>query len=247
MEIKDKCFCVTGGANGLGKSISQAILSEGGHVIILDHDSDSLNLFKNESKILPILCDLTDERQITQALVEATSIFPKIHGLINNAGILYSEPLIKLTEKNARHSVEKWQRVIDINLKTPFIMASHFAEHMISKRIKGVIVNISSISAQGNIGQSAYSAAKAGLEAMTKVWAKELGVFGIRSFAIAPGFFDTASTVNIVKPNLLNDIKNKVPLKRLGRENEIAHAVISSINNDYINGTILEVNGGLNL
>ncbi|MDD3504965.1 MAG: SDR family oxidoreductase, partial [Sulfurimonas sp.] len=164
---------------------------------------------------------------------------------VNNAGILYSEPLINIMLKEKRHSIKKWQKVIDINLTAPFVLGSYVAEQMIMNRTKGVIVNISSISAKGNIGQSAYSAAKAGLESMTKVWAKELGSFGIRSVAIAPGFMDTESTHMAVTQDILEHIKSETPIKRLGKAEDIANTVKFVIENNHVNAKTLEIDGGL--
>lgn len=106
-------------------------------------------------------------------------------------------------------------------------------------------MNISSISAKGNAGQSAYSAAKAGLEALTKVWAKELSPMGIRCFAIAPGFCDTESTHTAISKPVLQETINHVPLKRLGTTQEIAAFIVAGIKNDFLNGKILEIDGGL--
>lgn len=102
-----------------------------------------------------------------------------------------------------------WQKVIDINLTAPFVLGSYVAEQMIMTRTKGVIINISSISARGNAGQSAYSAAKAGLESMSIVWAKELGSFGIRCVAVAPGFMNTESTHGAVTQEVLDHVKKR--------------------------------------
>jgi Dehydrogenases with different specificities (related to short-chain alcohol dehydrogenases) len=112
-------------------------------------------------------------------------------------------------------------------------------------RIKGVIVNISSVSARGNAGQTAYSAAKSGLESMTRVWSKELGAFRIRAVSIAPGFIDTESTRSAVSEKILEDIRLNVPLKRLGAEKEISDFVITALENDYLNGAVIALDGGL--
>jgi 3-oxoacyl-[acyl-carrier protein] reductase len=118
---------------------------------------------------------------------------------------------------------------------------------MIFKKRKGVIINISSISAQGNVGQSAYSASKAGVEALTKTWSKELAMFGIRSTCIAPGFFDTPSTKEKVNTHMLEKWEKSIPLKRLGNLDELLTSVEFIIANDYFNGKILSIDGGLNL
>ena len=116
---------------------------------------------------------------------------------------------------------------------------------MVVSRTKGVIVNISSISASGNAGQSAYSAAKAGVNALTKVWAKELGPMGIRVVAVAPGFCDTKSAHNALSESVLTQIVQDVPLRRLGRPEEIAAGVVAVIENGFIHGKVIQIDGGL--
>jgi 3-oxoacyl-[acyl-carrier protein] reductase len=109
------------------------------------------------------------------------------------------------------------------------------------------MINISSIAAQGNIGQSAYSASKAGLEAFTVVLAKELGPVGIRAAAIAPGFMDTSSTHQIMNPSYLSNLVKSIPMRKLGKDSEIAKSVKFIIENEYYTGKILSIDGGLNL
>ena len=126
-------------------------------------------------------------------------------------------------------------------------MTSVVVEQMVMHRSKGVIVNISSISACGNEGQTAYSAAKAGVNAMTVTWSKELGPMGIRCNAISPGFIDTDSTHNALKEKIIAHIHSNTPLRRLGQVEEVSQAVASVIANDFINGVILNVDGGLKI
>jgi 3-oxoacyl-[acyl-carrier protein] reductase len=108
-----------------------------------------------------------------------------------------------------------------------------------------VIINITSIASKGNIGQSAYSASKAGMESMTRVWAKELGIYGIRVLAIAPGFIETDSMHSALSKNMKDEIRNKVPIKIFGKYDNVSKLVISCIENDYINGSTISVDGGL--
>jgi 3-oxoacyl-[acyl-carrier protein] reductase len=136
---------------------------------------------------------------------------------------------------------------MDVNLNSVFYMTSHMVDNMVAKKMQGVIINISSISAQGNVGQSAYSATKAAVEALTKTWAKELGMFKIRSACIAPGFFDTPSTRESLNENMLEQWKKNVPLKRLGVLDELYSGVEFIIRNDYYNGKILQIDGGLTI
>jgi 3-oxoacyl-[acyl-carrier protein] reductase len=247
MEIKDNVFIVSGGSRGFGKVIVDTLVAEGAFVIILDIDSSSFNEIKGNQKIFPIQCDITDEEQISSAFNKIKLKFPRIHGLINNAGIIHNELLLNMMRENRRHNIDSWKKVIDINLSAPFLLTSYAVENMLEKRIKGVVINISSVSAKGNIGQTAYSAAKAGLEAMTKVWSKELGIYGIRCVAIAPGFFDTLSTRNALRPENILTLKEKIPLKRFGVVEELANTVIFAIKENYINGTVISIDGGLSL
>jgi 3-oxoacyl-[acyl-carrier protein] reductase len=116
---------------------------------------------------------------------------------------------------------------------------------MVQHRTKGVIVNVTSVSARGNAGQSAYSAAKAGLGALTMVWAKELNPMGIRVFAIAPGFIDTASTHGAMTEVNLASVVKKIPLRRLGSVGELVGAFFAVLENDYFNARTLELDGGV--
>ncbi len=245
MELQNKVAIVTGGASGLGKAITEILLQNGTKVVVLDINSVLLDSLEENENLLKIACDITQENEIAKAIKQIKMKFSKIDILVNNAGILYSEPLINILSKEKRHSVAMWQKVIDINLTAPFVLGAYVAEQMIMSRTKGVIINISSISARGNAGQSAYSAAKAGLESMTVVWAKELGSFGIRCVAVAPGFMDTESTHVAVNEKILQEMKNQTPIKRLGKSEHIADTVKFVIENEHISGKTLEIDGGL--
>lgn len=245
MQLKDKICIVTGGASGLGYKIVQMLLNEGSKVVILDINEKLLEELPKRDDLLKIKCDITDEGQISSAIALAEETFSKIDILVNNAGILHSEPLLNIMGIEKKHSFLNWKKVIDTNLTATFLVTSYVAEKMLFKRIKGVVINISSVCATGNAGQTAYSAAKAGVESMTKVWSKELGPLGIRSIAIAPGFMNTESTYGAVSEKMLDDLKRLTPLRRLGHADEISHAVKFAIENDFINGVVIEVNGGL--
>jgi 3-oxoacyl-[acyl-carrier protein] reductase len=126
-------------------------------------------------------------------------------------------------------------------------MSAAVVEQMVKNRIGGVIVNVSSISANGNEGQVAYSSTKAAVNAMTVTLAKELGRWGIRCNAVAPGFIDTESTHLAVSSTTLKHVENNTPLRRLGTAVDVTKAVMSLIENDFINGEILRVDGGLRI
>jgi 3-oxoacyl-[acyl-carrier protein] reductase len=247
MKLENRVAIVTGGASGLGKAITEMLLQNGAKVVVLDINQEALDTFTDSESILKVACDITQEKEIAKALEQTKEQFQKIDILVNNAGILYSEPLVNIMSEQKRHSIKKWQKVIDINLTAPFVLGSYVAEQMVMSRTKGVIINISSISARGNTGQSAYSAAKAGLESMTTVWAKELGSFGIRCVAVAPGFMNTESTHDAMTDDALTHVKQETPIKRLGKANDIAEAVKFAIESDFMNGKTLQIDGGLTI
>ncbi len=245
MKLENKIALVTGGASGLGRTITELLLNSKTKVAVLDKNKKALEDLNDHSNLLKITCDITNEKMVSKAIEKIKSNFSKIDILINNAGLLYNEPLVNMMSVQRRHSLSNWQKIIDVNLTAPFVISTYVAELMVINRVKGIIINISSISAKGNAGQTAYSASKAGLEAMTKVWAKELGIFGIRCISIAPGFMNTNSTHNSVTNEVLNHVKEQTPLKKLGSSENIAQAIKFVIKNDYINAKTLNIDGGL--
>jgi 3-oxoacyl-[acyl-carrier protein] reductase len=182
------------------------------------------------------------------ALDQVTADFGRLDGLINNAGIVRDAMLVKVKDGEVvgKMSLEQWQEVIDVNLTGVFLCAREAAQRMIGQRGGGVIVNVSSISRAGNAGQTNYSAAKAGVAAMTVVWAKELARYGIRVGAVAPGFIRTPMVAGM-KPEALAKMTAPIPLGRLGEPEEIAHAVGFIFENDLFTGRCLEVDAGLRM
>ena len=246
MIIKDSVVVLTGGAGGLGKAIAENLVTNGAKVMVLDINKKALGELKNTLPDVTVYdCNITDEKQISRTVNSIIKKYSNIDILINNAGIIHNEPLFNLMAEKRRHSIKNWKKVLDINLTSVFLLSSHVVEQMIMKRTRGLIINISSISAKGNEGQSAYSAAKAGVESMTKVWAKELGRYGIRSVAIAPGFMDTESTHAKLNEQILEDVKKEILLKKLGDPHDMAKTIASVIENDFINSTVIEVDGGM--
>lgn len=245
MDLRGKKIIVTGGVKGLGRAIVKKLISGECNVTVLDIDKAGFDELQ-KAGIRCIACDVTNYEQINAAVEE----FFEIHGapdvLINNAGILYSEPLIKITEDGLKlHAYESWDRVLRTNLSSVFYMTAPVIAKMVGTRTKGVVVNIGSVSAAGNPGASAYSAAKAGVHALTQAWAKELGPMGIRVIAIAPGFMDTDSAHAATSETALRETIKRVPLRRLGKAEEVAAAVVAAIENDFFNGKVFELDGGL--
>jgi len=240
---------ITGGASGLGRCFAKELHKLFSKVAVLDINQDFLNTFKAEHPdIMALSCDVSNSNQVEQQLdqLEETWGIPNV--LINNAGLIYNRPLYNPLDKEQRkHSIEAWQEVIDVNLTGTFNVTSHWVEKMVKNRKKGVVINISSICANGNAGQSAYSASKAGVEALSKTWAKELGRFGIRSVAIAPGYTDSEGTVSNLSPNMIDVLKKQTSLGRLGLAKDVLGGIVFAIENDFVTGTVVHLDGGLRL
>lgn len=247
MKLKQSSVLVTGGASGIGNGIVKRLIEEGCIVSVIDKDKEALlSLAKEHPEIFYAVCDLTKFDEVVIAVDSILKQVNVINGLVNNAGIIKNSPLINLlSTENKTHSVELWHEVLATNLTSVFYVTLNVAKHMVSTRTKGVIVNICSISANGNAGQTAYSAAKAGLIGMSKTWAKELGPMGIRCVPISPGFINTPSTNSALSPNIIDHIVKSTPNRRLGSVVEIADAVVFSLANDFFTGKIMEIDGGL--
>jgi 3-oxoacyl-[acyl-carrier protein] reductase len=247
MNIEGSKIIITGAANGIGKALAISFAEMGGRVAAIDLSVDGLEELKKTNPDISIYeCDISVSDAVQHVIEDICEDFPSIDILINNAGIMYSAPVVKMGEKGFEsHDFEEWDRILSVNLSGYFYMSACVLKKMISERTKGLIINFSSISAQGNAGQSAYAASKAGVEALTKTWAKEFGYLGIRSTAIAPGFIDTPGTHAAINEATVKSWSRKVPLKRLGAIDEVVNAVTMIINNDYFNGRILQLDGGL--
>lgn len=249
MNLKDKVVIVTGAAGCLGQVIADELEAQGCAVIAWDRDAAALDALSGQQpQRLCSACDLTDEAQVAQALAVAVQRHGRVDGLVNNAGLIASRLLFSVMGgAERRHPLADWRRVLDANLTSTFVATSHVVEHMAMTRSKGAIVNISSIAAQGNAGQSAYAAAKAGVEALTVTWAKELGALGIRVVAVAPGFVDTPSTRTALAEAVITDLTRRTPLRRLVAPRSVAQAVVFALGNDDLSGVVLPVDAGLRL
>jgi 3-oxoacyl-[acyl-carrier protein] reductase len=244
LELNNKIAVVTGGSSGLGLSIAKMLKSHGAQVLIFDTKFNPYNI----EGFCGYNIDVTNNLEIENTFNDIYQNLGTVDILINNVGIIHNEPFINLfKEDEIMHSFNNFKKVININLNSIFLMTSAFTKYLATKRKKGVIVNISSICSKGNAGQVAYSSSKAAVNALTVTLSKELGPLGIRCNAVSPGFINTQSTKLSLSENHLNYIEKKIPLKKLGEPEDVALAVISLITNEYINGTILEINGGLSL
>lgn len=244
LRLKDKVAIITGGANGIGRETAITFAREGAKLIIADFDTVSGEELVTQLKEQGVQAhfeqvDVSKQESVLQMVAGSINAFGKIDILINNAGITRDAMLKKLT-------TEQWQQVIDVNLSGVFYCTQAVLPHMLEQE-SGKIINTSSIvGLNGNLGQTNYAAAKAGLIGMTKTWAKELGRKGINVNAVAPGFIET-NMVATVPEKVLNQLIERVPLQRLGKPSDIANAYLylASTESDYVNGTVLQVDGGV--
>jgi 3-oxoacyl-[acyl-carrier protein] reductase len=253
VDVRGKTILVTGAGRGIGRSLAAHFAAKGANLALLDVNAEDVNETRARCTQLgaaarSYVADAANEDSVVDALDEVIADFGTLEGLINNAGIVRDGMLVKVKDGQVvgKLTLAQWQAVIDTNLTGVFLCAREAAERMISRNVRGVIVNVSSICRAGNAGQTNYSAAKAGVAAMTVVWAKELARYGIRVGAVAPGFIRTPM-VEAMKPEALAKMTSPIPLGRLGEPEEIAHAVGFIFENDLFTGRCVEVDAGLRL
>jgi 3-oxoacyl-[acyl-carrier protein] reductase len=247
MNFSEAQILVTGGGRGIGRHLVERAAAEARRVAVFEKDEAMVaDLTAAQPAVKCYLCDVTDPGAVADAVAALESDGFVLNVLVNNAGVVHSAPLINLLEKTERvHSAGEWDRVLAANLSSVFYVTGPVVNHMLKSRTKGVVISISSISATGNAGQSAYSAAKAGVNALTRTWAKELSGLGLRFVSIAPGFIDTPSTREVLSDANLTKLKGQIPQRRLGEVEHVYQTVRFITENDYVNGTILEIDGGL--
>ncbi|MCU1311430.1 MAG: Dehydrogenase [Candidatus Angelobacter sp.] len=243
MRLKNKVAFITGGARGLGRATALAFAKEGAAVAVCDMGSNDFGL-ANEiesagSKYAYFACDVTKSEQVGVVVNAISAKLGAIDILVNNAGITQDATLAKMTE-------EQWNAVIGVNLSGVFFCTKAVVPGMIEKK-SGKIINLSSVvGLYGNFGQTNYAATKSGVIGMTKTWARELGPKGINVNAVAPGFIGT-EMVKKMPENVLESMKQRTPLRRIGEPQDIANACVflASPEAAFINGAVLSVDGGL--
>ncbi|WP_054095024.1 SDR family oxidoreductase [Pseudomonas sp.] len=252
MQLQDKVIIITGGGQGLGRAMAEHLAGKGARLALVDLNQERLDEAVAACKAAggdarAYLCNVADEAQVSDMVTRVVEDFGGLHGLVNNAGILRDGLLLKVKDGEiSKMSLAQWQAVIDVNLTGVFLCTREVAAKMVELQSQGAIVNISSISRAGNMGQTNYSAAKAGVASATVVWAKELARYGIRVAGVAPGFIETEMVASM-KPEALEKMTAGIPLRRMGKPAEIAHSVAYIFENDYYTGRILELDGGLRL
>ena len=216
MEIKGKVVVITGSGSGLGKAMAIGIAKKGGNIVISDIREDAVNSAVKEIESLGvrahgIVANVAKEEDAERLMKETVSVMGSLDVAILNAGILRDGLLVRVDRETGnvkgKMSMEQWQSVIDVNLTGVFLTAREAAVQMISQKKPGVIIPIASVAMHGNPGQTNYSAAKAGVAAMTKLWAQELKNYKIRVAGIAPGFIATEMVLKDMKPEALEKWK----------------------------------------
>ena len=254
MDLNGKTVAITGGGRGLGAAMARRLAVSGCNLALIDLEKDSLESVAAECMAAgapgaeTYVVNVTEEDEVVKLFEDIGNDFGELHGLINNAGITRDALTLKYKEGQlvSKMSLEQWKLVLDVNLTGVFLCGREGAAKMIELGCKGCLINISSISRVGNMGQVNYSATKAGVEAMAVVWAKEFARYGIRAASIAPGFIGTEMVMSM-KPEAREKLTSGIPSRRIGDPDEIASTAQFILENDYINGRCIEVDGALRL
>jgi 3-oxoacyl-[acyl-carrier protein] reductase len=253
MKTEGAIVAITGAGGGLGSAMAKRLAAEGAKLALLDYQLEPMEDLKaalgmRDDDCLLLACDVSKETAVERAFEDIKVRFGRLDVLVNNAGITRDGLMIKFKDGQlvSRMSLEDWNAVIDVNLTGSFLCGRAAAELMAAAGGPGLIINISSVSHSGNMGQSNYSASKAAVAAMAVTWAKELARYNVRANAISPGFIGT-EMVRSMKPEALAKLSAMIPAGRIGEPDEIARTVQFIIENDYVNGRNIEVDGGLRL
>lgn len=254
MQLNEAKVIITGAASGMGRHFAIRMAQEGASVAAADLNEEALATLKEEladapGKVETFKCNVANEDEVIALVNGAWDAFDGVNGLVNNAGIFRDGLLVKKDRETGaikKMSLKNWQMVLDVDLTGPFLCTREFAAKCVEAGTEGVVVNISSISRHGNMGQGNYSAAKAGLVADTALWAKELARHKIRVGAIAPGFVDTP-ILQGMRPDALEKMLRGVPMRRTGSCEEIFQGVRFIFECGYFTGRCLDIDGGLTL
>ncbi|MBB3062937.1 SDR family oxidoreductase [Microbulbifer rhizosphaerae] len=250
MQVAQSIVAITGAGQGLGRAMAEYLAARGARLALIDVNEPGLAesvaaCEKLGAEARSYRIDVSSEEEVDSGLAQIAADFGGFDVLVNNAGIMRDGLLIKVKDGKLadRMSLAQWQSVIDVNLTGVFLCGRAAAGIMAESGRGGVIVNISSLSRAGNMGQTNYSASKAGVAAMTVTWARELARYGVRVAAIAPGFINT-DMVAQMRPEILKSLVKQVPLRRLGEQEEIASTVAFILENDFVSGRVLDIDGG---
>lgn len=241
MRLKDKVAIITGASGEIGAAIALELAGEGAKVVAAyNQDPGSANrvvdrIVQNSGAAKALQVKVKDYKSVEEMVEKTLELFRRIDILVNNAGVLKDRLMMLMPE-------EEWQEVMDVNLKGIFNCSKAVMRPMIAQK-SGKIINISSVSAfRGVAGQTNYAASKAGIEGFTRALVQEVSRYGIYVNSVAPGLIETEAASNVRE-----EIKNRIPLGRLGKAEEVAKAVafLASDDSSYIQGQTIVVDGGI--
>ena len=252
MRLENKYAIVTGGANGIGKATARRFAAEGAQVMIWDVVDEAgtalaAELREEGFRTHYLHVDVTDSGSVNAAVAQTIALFGRIDILVNNAGILRDGQLVKYKDGEVQKlmSDEMFDAVISVNLRGVFVCTRAVVPLMIEQGY-GRILNASSVvGLYGNFGQTNYVASKSGVIGMTKVWARELGRYGITVNAVAPGFVETDMTASMPE-KVLDMVRSRIPVGRIGQPEDIASAYLYLASDEagFVSGATLSVDGG---
>lgn len=253
MQIKDSVFVITGGGRGLGLAMASSLAKEGAKLALIDLNQEALDQAAAQcqeagGEARGYVCNITDEAAVEATFAQIKEDFGEVNGLVNNAGLMRDGMLIKVKDGElvGKMGLDQFQSVVNVNMTGTFLCGREAASIMALQGKGGVIVNISSVSRAGNMGQTNYSATKAAVATMVTSWAGELARHKIRVGGIAPGVIATEMTAQM-KPEAIDRMVSAVPLRRLGEVEEMAHTLKYIVENDFFTGRIVEMDGGLRI
>ncbi len=248
-RLDGRVALVTGAARGIGAATAQRLASEGAQVALADLDEQgcrqtAAEITRSGSEALSLICDVADPGAVQQTVDAVAAHFGKLDILVNNAGIIRDNLIHKM-------SVDDFDRVLNVHLRGAFLCSQAAQKYMVPAQY-GRIISLSSTSALGNRGQSNYSAAKAGLQGLTRTLAIELGRYGITANAVAPGFIDTdmtratAERMGITPEAFQAGASQSIALRRIGQPSEVASVIafLASDDASYVSGQVIYVAGG---
>jgi len=256
MQLENKTVVITGAARGLGFAMAERFAKHGAKIVVSDVREEAVGeaiqtLRDGGAQVHGVIADVSREEDAARLMDEAVSHFGSSDVAVLNAGILRDGFMVKVSSQTGEISkqmtLEEWQAVIDVNLTGVFLTGREAAKRMIELKNGGVIIPMASIAMHGNVGQTNYAAAKAGVAALARTWSMELARFKIRVAAIAPGMIATDMVLKAMQPAARERWQSRIPIGRLGTPDEIAHVAQFIVENELICGVVIEASGGLHL